>query len=205
MKDKVKLLDDSLLRDRAYVGGEWIQAVSGATFDVVNPATGELIGKAPHMAAVDVEHAIIQAEAAFGEWSARTAKEREAPLKEWARLIVANASDLAAILTLEQGKPLSDAKNEVLFAASFVEWFAEEAKRTYGEVIPGSRRNVTYVAIKEPVGVAAGITPWNLPCAMVTRKAAPALAAGCTMVLKPAEQTPFSALALCVFSARAGI
>ncbi|ANB74984.1 NAD-dependent succinate-semialdehyde dehydrogenase [Paraburkholderia phytofirmans OLGA172] len=205
MKEKVKLLDDSLLRDRAYVGGEWIQAVSGATFDVVNPATGELIGKAPHMAAVDVEHAIIQAEAAFGEWSARTAKEREAPLKEWARLIVANASDLAAILTLEQGKPLSDAKNEVLFAASFVEWFAEEAKRTYGEVIPGSRRNVTYVAIKEPVGVAAGITPWNLPCAMVTRKAAPALAAGCTMVLKPAEHTPFSALALCVLAERAGI
>ena len=201
----MKLNDATLMRDRAYVGGEWTEAASGRRFEVINPASGAVIGTAPNMAAEDAVAAIERAEAAFGPWSSRSAKEREKPLKEWARLIVSNADDLAAILTLEQGKPLADAKSEVLFAASFVEWFAEEAKRTYGEVIPGARRDVRFTAVKEPIGVCAGITPWNLPSAMVTRKAAPALAAGCTMVLKPAEDTPFSALALCVLAERAGI
>ena len=201
----MRLKDETLLRDRAYIGGEWLQATSGGRFEVRNPSTGEVVGTVPNMSAGDAAHAIERAGAAFGEWSARSAKEREKPLKEWARLIVANADDLAMILTLEQGKPLVDAKNEVLFAASFVEWFAEEAKRTYGEIIPGSRRELRFSAVKEPIGVCAGITPWNLPAAMVTRKAAPALAAGCTMVLKPAEDTPLTALALCVLAERAGI
>ncbi|WP_028221285.1 NAD-dependent succinate-semialdehyde dehydrogenase [Paraburkholderia oxyphila] len=197
--------NESLLRNRAYVGGEWVPAISGATFDVRNPATNELVGTVPHMAPEDVEHAIAQAQRAFGEWSARSANERAEPLKAWAQLIVLHAADLAAILTREQGKPLADAKNEVLFAASFVEWFAQEARRTYGDVIPATRRDTSFTTVKEPIGVAAGITPWNLPCAMVTRKAAPALAAGCTMVLKPAEHTPLSALALCALAERAGI
>jgi len=201
----VKLNDETLMRDRAYVGGEWTEAASGERFEVFNPASGVLIGTVPNMAAADAAAAIERAAAAFGPWSSRSAKEREKPLKEWGRLIVHHADDLAAILTLEQGKPLADAKSEVLFAASFVEWFAEEAKRTYGEVIPGSRRDVRFTAVKEPIGVCAGITPWNLPSAMVTRKAAPALAAGCTMVLKPAEDTPFSALALCALAERVGV
>lgn len=150
-RNTVKLNDQSLMRDRAYVGGEWVEADSGASFRVVNPASGEDIGTVPSMSAADTAAAIDRASAAFGPWSARSAKEREKPLKEWARLIVANADDLAAILTLEQGKPLADARNEVLFAASFVEWFAEEAKRTYGEIIPGARRDVRFSAIKEPI------------------------------------------------------
>ncbi|WP_250478213.1 MULTISPECIES: NAD-dependent succinate-semialdehyde dehydrogenase [unclassified Caballeronia] len=195
----------TLLRDRAYVGGEWVAALSGETFEVRNPATGELVGTVPHMSAEDVEYAITSAQRAFDEWSERTATERAGPLRKWARLIVDHADELAAILTSEQGKPLSDAKNEVIFAASFVEWFAEEARRTYGDTIPAARRNMSFTTVKEPIGVTAGITPWNLPSAMVTRKAAPALAAGCTMVLKPAEHTPLSALALCALAERAGI
>jgi len=201
----MKLNDATLMRDRAYIGGEWVEADSGARFSVINPASGEVMGTVPNMGAAEVGRAIAQADAAFGAWSAWSAKERETPLKAWARSIVDNVDDLASILTWEQGKPLADARNEVLFAASFVEWFAEEGKRTYGEVIPASRRDLRFTAIKEPVGVCAGITPWNLPAAMVTRKAAPALAAGCTMVLKPAEDTPFSALALCVLAERAGV
>lgn len=199
------LHDRDLLRDRALVGGEWIAADDGAVFDVHNPATGERITSVARCGAAEAGRAIVEAERAFREWSARSAKEREAPLKAWARLIVESAEDLAAILTAEQGKPLQDARSEVMFAASFVEWFAEEGKRTYGEVIPGTRRDVSFTVLREPIGVAAGITPWNLPSAMVTRKAAPALAAGCTMVLKPAEDTPLSALALGVLAGRAGI
>lgn len=164
----------TLLRDRAYVGGEWVLALSGKTFEVRNPATGELVGTVPHMAAEDVEHAIASAQRAFDEWSDRPAKDRAEPLKKWARLIVDHADELAAILTSEQGKPLPDAKNEVIFAASFVEWFAEEARRTYGDTIPAARRDMSFTTVKEPIGVTAGITPWNLPSAMVTRKAAPA-------------------------------
>jgi succinate-semialdehyde dehydrogenase/glutarate-semialdehyde dehydrogenase len=199
------LRDRSLLRARALVGGEWIAAADGATFDVHDPATGERLAPVARCGAAEADRAVAEAERAFPEWSARSAKEREAPLKAWARLIAENVEDLAAILTAEQGKPLQDARNEVLFAASFVEWFAEEGKRAYGEVIPGSRRDVSFIALREPIGVAVGITPWNLPSAMVTRKAAPALAAGCTMVLKPAEDTPLSALALGVLAGRAGI
>lgn len=199
------LRDRGLVRERALVGGEWIAAKDGAHFEVHNPATGELLGRVSRCGEAEASRAVEAAERAFPEWSARSAKEREVPLKAWARLIVDNVEDLAAILTAEQGKPLQDARNEVMFAASFVEWFAEEGKRTYGEVIPGSRRNVSFTALREPIGVAAGITPWNLPSAMVTRKAAPALAAGCTMVLKPAEDTPLSALALGVLAGRAGI
>lgn len=195
----------ALRKDRAYVGGEWVGAVSGAVFEVINPSSGAIISSVPDMDDTDVRLAIECAQGAFPEWSARTAKERERPLKVWAKLIVENAEELAAILTSEQGKPLMDARNEVLFAATFVEWFAEEGKRAYGETIPASRRDVRFMVIKEPVGVCAGITPWNLPCAMVTRKAAPALAAGCTMVLKPAESTPLSALALVALAEQAGI
>lgn len=199
------LRDRQLLRERAWVDGEWVAADDGATFDVTDPASGRRLATVARLGAAEAGRAVLAAERAFPEWSARSAKEREAPLKQWARLIVDNAGDLAAIMTAEQGKPLQDARNEVMFAASFVEWFAEEGKRTYGDVIPGARRGVSFTSVREPIGVAAGITPWNLPCAMVTRKAAPALAAGCTMVLKPAEDTPLSALALGVLAARAGI
>ena len=205
MELNIDLRDGSLLRERALVAGEWIAADGGVTFDVNDPSTGERLASIARCGAAETERAVLAAERAFPEWAARSAKEREAPLKQWARLIVENVEDLAAILTAEQGKPLQDARNEVTFAASFVEWFAEEGKRTYGEVIPAARRDVTFTTVQEPIGVAAGITPWNLPCAMVTRKAAPALAAGCTMVLKPAEDTPLTALALGALALRAGI
>lgn len=199
------LRDRTLLHERALVGGEWIAADDGTTFEVSDPATGQRLARVARCGAAEATRAVLEAERAFPEWSARSAKEREAPLKAWARLIADNVEDLAAILTAEQGKPLQDARNEVMFAASFVEWFAEEGKRTYGEVIPGARRDVSFTTLREPIGVAAGVTPWNLPCAMVARKAAPALAAGCTMVLKPAEDTPLTALALAMLATRAGI
>ena len=196
---------DSLLKSKAYIGGRWRDAGSGATLDVHNPATGELVGVVPDMDETDARDAIEAASQAFPAWSALSAKERGACLTEWARLINANRDEIASILTAEQGKPTMDARNEVSFAASFVDWFAEEGKRTYGEVIPAPRGDMRYVVQKEPVGVCAGITPWNLPCAMVTRKAAPALAAGCSMVLKPAEHTPLTALALAALADEAGI
>lgn len=199
------LHDRDLLRDRALVGGEWIAADDGATFDVFNPATGKPFARVACLGAAQVARAVQAAEAAFPAWSARSAREREALLLAWARLIVENFGDLAAIMTAEQGKPVQDARNEVLFAASFVEWFAQEGRRAYGQVIPGGRRDVTFTTVREPIGVAVGITPWNLPCAMVTRKAGPALAAGCTMVLKPGEDTPLTALALAELAVRAGI
>lgn len=205
MEKNIDLRDRSLLRDSALIDGQWVAAEGGVAFDVNDPATGLRLACVARCGLRETEQAVQAAERAFGEWSARTAKERAAPLRQWAALIVAHAEDLAAILTAEQGKPLADARNEVVFAASFVEWFAEEAKRTYGEVIPGARRHVSFTTVQEPIGVAAGITPWNLPCAMVTRKAAPALAAGCTMVLKPAEDTPLTALALGELALRAGI
>jgi succinate-semialdehyde dehydrogenase / glutarate-semialdehyde dehydrogenase len=199
------LRDPQLLRVQALVGGEWISADDSATFDVLDPATGQSFAQVARLGIAEAERAVQAAQAAFAAWSARSAKEREVPLKAWARLIAENVEDLAAIMTAEQGKPLQDARNEVMFAASFVEWFAEEGKRAYGQVIPGSRRDVSFTSVREPIGVAVGITPWNLPCAMVTRKAAPALAAGCTMVLKPAEDTPLTALALGALALRAGI
>ncbi|MDX3894970.1 NAD-dependent succinate-semialdehyde dehydrogenase [Pusillimonas sp.] len=200
------MIDHStLLRRDAYINGAWVAADSSATLNVYNPATGALVGTVPDMTQSDTRNAIDAAARALPLWSALSAKERGRYLKEWARLIVANADTISVILTAEQGKPLADARNEVIFAASFVEWFAEEGKRTYGEVIPAPGHDMRYLVQKEPVGVCAGITPWNLPCAMVTRKAAPALAAGCTMVLKPAEHTPLTALALAALAEQAGI
>lgn len=195
----------SIFKDQAFINGKWVYASSGKTMQVFNPANEELIGTVPDMDETDTRLAIEAAHTAFLTWSQLTARERDKVLKQWARLIVENVDALASILTAEQGKPTVDARNEILFAASFVDWFAEEGKRAYGEIIPAQHPDMRYMVTKEPVGVCAGITPWNLPCAMVTRKAAPALAAGCTMVLKPAELTPFTALALADLAHQAGI
>ncbi|HLU20567.1 MAG TPA: NAD-dependent succinate-semialdehyde dehydrogenase [Pusillimonas sp.] len=195
----------SMLKDQAYIDGQWVDAISKETFTVLNPSNGQVVGIVPDMNAQDANAAIVAAQRALPSWSAKSAKERSVILREWARLIVSHQDELAGILTAEQGKPIADARNEILFSASFVDWFAEEGKRTYGEVIPAPRSDMRYLVQKEPVGVCAGITPWNLPCAMVTRKAAPALAAGCTMVLKPAEHTPLTAVALMVLAERAGL
>lgn len=205
MEKNTTVRDKLLWRERALIDGQWVESEGGICFDVNDPATGECLAHVARCGSRETEQAVLAARRAFPAWAARTARERAEPLKRWAALILENVEDLAAILTAEQGKPLQDARNEVVFAASFVEWFAEEARRTYGEAIPGSRKAVTFTTVLEPIGVAAGITPWNLPCAMVTRKAAPALAAGCTMVLKPAEDTPLTALALGELSLRAGI
>jgi succinate-semialdehyde dehydrogenase / glutarate-semialdehyde dehydrogenase len=199
------LKDPGLLRDLAYIDGAWAAADNGATFAVINPANGETLARVPNMRTAETNRAIRAAEAAFPAWRARTAKERSAILRRWFDLMIANQEDLARILTLEQGKPLSEAKSEILYGASFLEWFAEEAKRIYGDVIPHHKNGVRLVVQKEPVGVVAAITPWNFPNAMITRKAAPALAAGCTFVIKPAEATPLSALALAVLAERAGV
>jgi succinate-semialdehyde dehydrogenase / glutarate-semialdehyde dehydrogenase len=199
------LKDPQLLRDRAYVDGAWIEADSKKRVDVDNPADGTLVAKVPLLGAAETRRAIEAAEAALPAWRALLAKERSAILRKWYDLMVANADDLAAILTAEQGKPLAEAKGEVLYGASFIEWFAEEAKRVYGDVIPSPWGDKRLVVIKQAIGVVGAITPWNFPNAMITRKAGPALAAGCTMVVKPANQTPLSALALAELAARAGI
>ena len=199
------LRDGSLLRERAYVDGEWVEAVSGETFPVVDPATGEVIASVPRMGSQDVRTAIDAAERAYPAWRNLLAKERAAILRRFADLMVAHVDDLALLMVLEQGKPLAEARAEILYAASFLEWFGEEGKRVYGDTIPAPLPDRRVLVLKQPVGVTAGITPWNFPSAMVTRKAAPALAAGCTMVLKPAEQTPLSALALCELAERAGL
>jgi succinate-semialdehyde dehydrogenase/glutarate-semialdehyde dehydrogenase len=199
------LEDSSLFRDRAYVNGAWIEADSRKRFDVDNPADGSVIASVPDMGAAETRKAIEAANAAWPAWRALAAKERSKILRKWFDLIVANADDLALLLTTEQGKPLAEAKGEILYGASFVEWFAEEAKRIYGDVIPSPTNDRRLITIKQPVGVCAAITPWNFPNAMITRKVAPGLAAGCTFVLKPAEQTPLSALALAELAERAGI
>ena len=190
---------------KAYVGGEWIDADSGATFPVLNPATGEVIADVPRLGAAETRRAIEAAERAYPAWRARTAKERAAVLRRWYELLLEHQEELAVLLTTEQGKPLSESRGEIAYAASFLEWYAEEAKRVYGDTIPEHASDKRIVVQKEPIGVTAGITPWNFPAAMVTRKAAPALAAGCTMVLKPAEQTPLSALALARLGEEAGV
>jgi succinate-semialdehyde dehydrogenase/glutarate-semialdehyde dehydrogenase len=187
------------------VGGQWIDADSGAVFAVTNPADGSVLGTVPELGAAEVRRAIEAAEAAFAGWRARTAKERSAVLRRWFDLCMANQDDLAAILTLEQGKPLAEARGEVAYGATFIEWFAEEAKRVYGDVIPANNTDRRIVVVKQPVGVVAAITPWNFPNAMITRKAAAALASGCTVVIKPAESTPYSALALAELGERAGL
>ncbi|AYR26918.1 succinate-semialdehyde dehydrogenase I [Herbaspirillum rubrisubalbicans] len=200
-----QLKDPSLLRQQAYLNGAWCDADSGAKLEVHNPANGQLLGHVPLMGATETRRAIDAANAAWPAWKKKTAKERSALLRRWYELMLANADDLALIMTAEQGKPLAEARGEIGYAASFIEWFAEEGKRTYGDTIPSPSPTNRIVVIKEAIGVCAAITPWNFPAAMITRKAGPALAAGCPMVLKPAEATPFSALALAVLAERAGI
>jgi succinate-semialdehyde dehydrogenase/glutarate-semialdehyde dehydrogenase len=197
--------DARLFREACYVDGKWIQSASGATFNVDNPATGEILGTVPSLNAAETRNAIEAAHRALPAWAKKTAKERATALRRWFDLVVANQEDLARLMTLEQGKPLAEARGEVAYAASFLEWFGEEAKRVYGDTIPGHQTDKRIVVLKQPIGVVACITPWNFPLAMITRKAAPAIAAGCTVVLKPAEETPFSALALAELAERAGI
>ncbi len=201
----MKLKDPHLLRTQAYIAGEWANATSGATHDVLNPATREKLGTVPDMGAAETRRAIEAAAQAFPAWAAKTAKERAGVLRRWFELMMANQDDLATIMTAEQGKPLAESKGEIAYAASFIEWFAEEGKRLYGDVIPGHQADKRILVLRQPIGVVAAITPWNFPAAMITRKAGPALAAGCTFVCKPAQQTPFSALAMAELGARAGI
>ena len=202
---KLPLKDPALFRQANYVGGQWVQADSGKTFAVRNPATGEVIGEVPAMGAAETRRAIEAAQAAFPAWRALLAKERSAILRRLFDLMVANTDDLAAIMTAEQGKPLAEAKGEIAYAASFIEWFAEEAKRIYGDTIPQNAQGRRILVMKEPIGVFATVTPWNFPAAMITRKAGPGWAAGCTGVMRPASQTPFSALAIAVLAERAGM
>jgi len=201
----MQLNDASLLRAQALVAGQWQDADDGETFAVTNPATGETIGTVPRMGAAETRRAIEAAQAAQSAWRRRNARERSAVLRKWHDLMVANADDLALLMTTEQGKPLAEARGEVLYAASFLEWFAEEGKRVCGDVLQTPAADKRLLVVKEPVGVCAAITPWNFPLAMITRKAGPALAAGCAMVIKPAEDTPLSALALAVLAGRAGV
>jgi succinate-semialdehyde dehydrogenase/glutarate-semialdehyde dehydrogenase len=198
------LKDATLFRQQCHVDGRWSDADGGKAFDVVNPATGRKIGTAPDFGAAETRRAIDAAKRAFPGWAAKTAKERSNVLRRWFELMTANVDDLALLLTSEQGKPLAESKGEVTIGAAYVEWFAEEARRVYGDVIPTAGNDRRLVVIKQPVGVCAAITPWNFPCSMITRKVAPALAAGCTVVIKPAEATPYSALALAELAHRAG-
>jgi len=197
------LNNPDLLRDRCLVAGRWIG--SAARIEVVNPATGELIGSVPRLGVAETEEAVVAANAAWPDWRARPAKQRAAILRRWFELLMANQDDLARIMTAEQGKPLAEARGEIAYAASFLEWFAEEGKRVYGDTIPAPVAGQRILVTKEPIGVCAAITPWNFPAAMITRKAGPALAAGCVMVVKPASQTPLTALALAWLGEQAGI
>ncbi len=201
----LSLKDPSLLRQQCYINGQWADADSGKTIDVTNPATGEGLGTIPNMGAAETRRAIEAASAAWPAWRKKTAKERANILRKLYFLMMENQDDLGVLMTAEQGKPLAESKGEVAYAASFIEWFAEEGKRTYGDVIPAHQGDKRIVVTKEPVGVVAAITPWNFPAAMITRKAGPAMAAGCPIVLKPATQTPFSALALAELTHRAGV
>jgi succinate-semialdehyde dehydrogenase/glutarate-semialdehyde dehydrogenase len=201
----LKLQDPSLLHQQCYVDGAWIDADAGGTVEVTNPATGEPIGTVPKLGEAETRRAIEAAAAAFPAWAAKTAKERATILRRWHDLMLLNVDDLAVLMTAEQGKPLAEAKGEVAYAAAFIEWFAEEARRVYGDVIPGHQPDKRLIVLRQPIGVVAAITPWNFPAAMITRKAAPALAAGCTFVCKPAMQTPYSALAMAELAHRAGV
>ncbi|MDF3888761.1 NADP-dependent succinate-semialdehyde dehydrogenase [Cupriavidus basilensis] len=201
----MELKDAGLLRAQAFVGGTWRNADSGETFAVTDPATGAVIGSVPLMGAAETRRAIEAARTAQAAWRGKTARERSQVLRNWHELMLANADDLALLMTTEQGKPLAEARGEVAYAASFLEWFAEEGKRVSGDVLSSPAGDKRLLVVKEPVGVCAAITPWNFPLAMITRKAGPALAAGCAMVLKPAEDTPLSALALAVLAERAGV
>jgi succinate-semialdehyde dehydrogenase / glutarate-semialdehyde dehydrogenase len=201
----LSLNDSGLLRQQAYIAGRWCEADNGAGFQVTNPATGDVLARVPDMGAAETRRAIEVAKAAWPGWRRKTAKERATLLRKWHDLMMANLDDLATLMTAEQGKPLAESKGEISYAASFIEWFAEEGKRVYGDTIPSPWNDRRLVVVKEPVGVCCAITPWNFPAAMITRKAGPALAAGCTMVVKPAESTPLSAFALAVLAERAGI
>jgi succinate-semialdehyde dehydrogenase/glutarate-semialdehyde dehydrogenase len=201
----LKLMDETLLKRDAYIDGAFVGADSGGRFPVFNPATGETIAEVPNMAEAETRRAIEAAARAFPAWSRKTAKERAQILRKWFELIMANQEDLARIMTAEQGKPLAETRGEVAYGASFIEWFAEEAKRVYGDVIPATQPGRRILVFKEPIGVVGAVTPWNFPNAMITRKAAPALAAGCTFIIKPAGETPLSATALAELAHRAGI
>lgn len=201
----MQLKNPDLLKQQVFIDGLWMDAADGKSFAVTNPATGETIAQVPTVSTEQVEQAVQAAEAALNAWKNMTAKERSVLLRKWFDLIVANQEDLAVILSTEQGKPLTESRGEILYGASFIEWFAEEAKRTYGDVIPHDKQGRRLVVIKQPVGVVAVITPWNFPNAMIARKVGPALAAGCTVVIKPASETPLSALALIVLAEQAGI
>ena len=205
MTTEIVLHDPLLLRQTCYIDGTWVGTPGGEEIKVDDPATGRTIGTVPKMGAAQARHAIDAAARAFPAWRSRTAKERGTVLRRWFDLMMANRDDLAHLMTLEQGKPLAESRGEVAYAASFLEWFGEEAKRVYGDTIPTYQSDKRIVVVKEPVGVVACITPWNFPLAMITRKAGPALAAGCTVVLRPASQTPFSALALAELAERAGV
>ncbi|ETD68237.1 succinate-semialdehyde dehdyrogenase [Pelistega indica] len=194
-----------LFKTQAYIDGKWLNADSGNTIEVTNPATGEVIGTIPNMGKVETERAVKAAEAALTVWQKKSAKERSNILRKWFNLMMQYQDDLAYILTCEQGKPLTEAKGEIAYGASYIEWFAEEAKRIYGDTIPAPSSDKRIIVIKQAVGVCAAITPWNFPNAMITRKAAPALAAGCSFIIRPASQTPFSALALAALAEEAGI
>ncbi|HZS83910.1 MAG TPA: NADP-dependent succinate-semialdehyde dehydrogenase [Stellaceae bacterium] len=201
----MKLRDPKLFRQQCYIDGQWVDADGGGTIPVENPANGERLGTVPKMGAEETRRAIEAADRAFPAWRAKTAKERANILRKWFNLMMENQEDLAQLMTAEQGKPLAESRGEIAYAGAFIEWFAEEGKRIYGDTIPAHAADKRIVVLKEPIGVCAAITPWNFPSAMITRKAGPALASGCTMVLKPATQTPFSALALCELAERAGV
>ncbi|HXS27742.1 MAG TPA: NADP-dependent succinate-semialdehyde dehydrogenase [Steroidobacteraceae bacterium] len=205
MERELPLKDRELLRTQCYIGGRWVDADDRATLEVVNPATGRPIGTVPRAGAAETRRAIEAAAGALAPWARKTAKERAAVLRRWHDLMMTHREDLAALMTAEQGKPLAEASGEIAYAASFIEWFAEEGKRLYGDVIPPHQADKRLLAIRQPIGVVAAITPWNFPAAMITRKAGPALASGCTFVCKPASQTPFTALAMAELAARAGV
>ena len=201
----MKLQDPTLFRTDAYINGQWVAADSGATTEVTNPATGDVIGTVPLMGNAETERAIASASEAFKSWRMMLAKERSAVVRRWSELLLENAEDLALLMTTEQGKPINEARGEVSYSAGFFEWFAEEAKRTYGDTIPQDQHGRRIVTIRQPVGVVGSITPWNFPIAMISRKAGPAIASGCTFIAKPAPETPFSALAMAVLAERAGV
>src|SRR5262245_49992722 len=201
----ITLADPGLLKQFLYIDGKWARARSGGTTGVDNPATGEIVATVPDAGAAETREAIEAADRALPAWRARTAKERAVVLRAWSDLMMQHQEDLARLMTIEQGKPLAESRGEVAYAAGFLEWFGEEAKRVYGDTIPAHQRDKRIVVLKQPIGVVACITPWNFPLAMITRKAGPAIACGCTVVLKPAPQTPLSALALAELGARAGI
>lgn len=201
----MKLNDPKLFRQQCYIDGAWVDADGGGAIPVENPANGEKLGTVPNMGAAETRRAIEAADRALPAWRAKTAKERAVILRKWFNLMMENQEDLAQLMTAEQGKPLAESRGEIAYAASFIEWFAEEGKRIYGDTIPPHGADKRIVVLKQPIGVCGAITPWNFPAAMITRKAGPALASGCTMVLKPATQTPYSALALCELAERAGV